>query len=188
MKWAGYCLSSVTVGCGFMKIVACCKVLCFCHLNSFLLCRLTQFTNERDELLRVLERGVGDDESSEEEERLRWWWRRRRVRPRGVVDNFGREEGNDRGEEPQGRGIQTGDSSLSNEQTGYPGESSGVSNGHAKNVKRPPEGGRGGCCKAWATDAGKWRYRAQRSAWPHWVYRQFDAYDLARRAAGMHVI
>lgn len=147
---------------------------------------MTQFASESDELLRVLERGVGDDESSEEEERLRWWWRRRRVRQRGV-DNFSLEEGNDRGEELQGREMQTGDSSLSSEQAGYPGESSGVSNGHATNVKKPPEGGRGGCCKAWATDAGKWKCRAQRSAWPHWVYRQFDAYDLARRAAGMHV-
>ncbi|KAG0596148.1 hypothetical protein M758_UG228700 [Ceratodon purpureus] len=149
-----------------------------------LLRRLTQFASESDELLRVLERGLGDDESSEEEERLRWWWRRRRVRQRGV-ENVGLEEGNDRGEEPQGSGMQRGDLSISSEQAVYNGESSGVSNGHTAHAKRPSEGGRGGCCKAWSTDAGKWRYRAQRSVWPHWVYRQFDAYDLARRAADM---
>jgi len=149
--------------------------------------RLTQFATESHELLRVLERGVGDDESSEEEDRPRWWWRRRRVR-QGGVDNFGFEEGNDRGEEPQvRREMPIGDVSTSDEQPVYPGEPSEVSSGHAANVRRPREGGRGGCCKAWATDAGKWRYRAQRSSWPHWVYRQFDAYDLARRAAGMLV-
>ncbi|XP_024376542.1 uncharacterized protein [Physcomitrium patens] len=148
-----------------------------------LLRRLTRFATESTELLRALERGVAEDESSEEEERLRWWSRRRRVRQRGV-DNF--EVGNDRGEEPQSSGeTQTVDASHSNGRRVYPGESSVVSNGHADNMKRPPEGGRGGCCKAWGTDAGKWRYRAQRSAWPHWVYRQFDAYDLARRAADM---
>lgn len=39
--------------------------------------------------------------------------------------------------------------------------------------------------KAWAADESKWIYRAQRSAWPHWVYRMYDAYNLARRAADM---
>lgn len=146
-------------------------------LKSSLLCRSTRYASESDELLRVLEGGVGDDESSEEEER---WSRRRRVRQRGV-NNFDLEEG----DEPQASGeIQTGDVSQCSEQAGYPGESSGVSNEPTTRGKGPPEGGRGGCCKAWAADAGKWRYRAQRSAWPHWVYRQFDAYDLARRAAG----
>ncbi|KAG0572193.1 hypothetical protein KC19_VG075100 [Ceratodon purpureus] len=146
-----------------------------------LLRRLTQFAGESDELLRVLERGVGDDEISEEEERLTCWWRRNRVGQSGV-EIFAFAERNDGVEEPLGRGIQTGDSSLSSE---YPGESSGVPIGSPTHVKRPPEGGRGGCCKAWSTDAGKWRYKAQCSAWPHWVYRQFDAYDLARRAADM---
>lgn len=142
--------------------------------------RVARYASESDELLGVLDRGVGDDESSEEEERLRWW-SRRRFRQRGV-DSFDLEGS----EEPPARGeIQTGDVSPSSEQAGYPGESSGVTNGNATRVKGPPEGGRGGCCKAWAADAGKWRFKAQRSAWPHWVYRQFDAYDLARRAADM---
>lgn len=171
-------------GCGVMNIVVYCE--CFSLLSKVLsaVCRLTRYASENDELLQVLERGIGDDESSEEEERLRWWSRRRRVRQRGV-DNFDLEEG----EERQARGeMQTGDVFQSSEQSGYPAESSGITNDHATRVKGPPEGGRGGCCKAWATDAGKWRYRAQRSAWPHWVYRQFDAYDLARRAAGMLVL
>lgn len=126
--------------------------------------------HESDDLLRVLERG--DDESSEEEERLRWWWQRRGVRQRGVEN----------GEESQ-RDMQLGDGSDNQDQPMYHGETSGP-NGHVAGVKRPREDGWGGACKAWASDAGKWRHRAQRTAWPHWVYRQFDAYDLARRAAG----
>lgn len=152
-------------------------------LTGILLSRLTQFATESHELLRALERGVGDDKSSEDEERPRWWWRRQ-----GGVENFGLEDGNDRGDEPRvRREMPIADVSNSSEQPIHPGEPSVVSNGHAANGRRPPEGGSGGCCKAWATDAGKWRYRAQRSSWPHWVYRQFDAYDLARRAAGMLV-
>lgn len=38
--------------------------------------------------------------------------------------------------------------------------------------------------KKWRKDASRWGVRAQLTAWPHWVYRQFDAYDLAGRAAG----
>jgi cereblon len=38
---------------------------------------------------------------------------------------------------------------------------------------------------AWSKDARKLVLRAQHSAWPQWVYHQYDAYDLARRAAGM---
>jgi cereblon len=56
--------------------------------------------------------------------------------------------------------------------------------GGAIGVERLLEGSWGGACKAWAVDESKWRWRAQRTAWPHWVYRQFDAYELARRAAG----
>jgi cereblon len=59
-----------------------------------------------------------------------------------------------------------------------------VDNCNAIGVKRPREGGWGGACKAWVADESKWSLRAQRTAWPHWVYRQFDAYELARRAAG----
>ncbi|CAK9881905.1 unnamed protein product [Sphagnum jensenii] len=60
-----------------------------------------------------------------------------------------------------------------------------VDYGNGSGLKRPGEGGWGGARKAWAVDASKWRWRAQRTAWPHWVYSQFDAYELARRAADM---
>lgn len=36
----------------------------------------------------------------------------------------------------------------------------------------------------WRKDASRWNKRAQLTALPHWVYRQYDTYDLARRAAG----
>ncbi|GBG76201.1 hypothetical protein CBR_g21950 [Chara braunii] len=39
--------------------------------------------------------------------------------------------------------------------------------------------------EAWKLDARKNRLRPQLSAWPYWVYRLHDAYDLARRAADM---
>lgn len=44
--------------------------------------------------------------------------------------------------------------------------------------------GWGGVCRAWAVDESRWQLRAQRTSWPHWVYRMYDAYDLARRAMG----
>jgi cereblon len=44
--------------------------------------------------------------------------------------------------------------------------------------------GWGGACKAWASDESKFLFRIQRTALPHWVYRMYDAYALARRAAG----
>ncbi|XP_068643537.1 uncharacterized protein [Aristolochia californica] len=39
--------------------------------------------------------------------------------------------------------------------------------------------------KAWAADEPKWLHRAPRAFWSHWVYRMYDAYSLARRAADM---
>ncbi|CAK9861885.1 unnamed protein product [Sphagnum jensenii] len=38
---------------------------------------------------------------------------------------------------------------------------------------------------AWSKDARKSVLRAQCSAWLQWVYRQYDAYDLARRSADL---
>ena len=38
----------------------------------------------------------------------------------------------------------------------------------------------------WREDAARNSMKAQLAFWPHWVYRQFDAYDLARRAAGKY--
>nr|XP_024396736.1 protein cereblon-like isoform X4 [Physcomitrium patens] len=141
---------------------------------------------ENEDLLRVLVRDVGDDDSSEEEERPRHDWRTRRVRRRGE-ENGGLEVEIYRGAESVVMGdvlpVDRMDALLSNaDQTMHGGESSG---GQVAGVKRPREGGWGAACKAWATDAGKWRHRAQCTPWPHWVYRQFDAYDLARRAADM---
>ena len=154
--------------------------------DHFLLGRLTGISTENNEFILALQRVGGEDESSEEEEEQRWW-SRRRILQRGV-ENVGLGEGNDTAEEVQARtDTQRDDALQSNEQPAFPGESSEMSSGHVANVRRPREGGHGGCCKAWTTDAKNWSHRAPRSAWPHWVYRQFDAYDLARRAAGMLV-
>ena len=38
--------------------------------------------------------------------------------------------------------------------------------------------------RMWRKDASRWSMRAQLTALPHWVYRQYDTFDLARRAAG----
>ena len=38
--------------------------------------------------------------------------------------------------------------------------------------------------RMWRKDAFRWSKRAQLTALPHWVYRQYDTFDLARRAAG----
>ncbi|KAH9559676.1 hypothetical protein CY35_06G070900 [Sphagnum magellanicum] len=60
-----------------------------------------------------------------------------------------------------------------------------VINGLVTHPHRPPDGVWGNAHMAWRKDARKSVLRAQRSAWPQWVYRQYDAYDLARRAADM---
>lgn len=39
--------------------------------------------------------------------------------------------------------------------------------------------------RMWRKDAFRWSKRAQLTALPHWVYRQYDTFDLARRAADM---
>ncbi|KAF3791845.1 cereblon protein [Nymphaea thermarum] len=39
--------------------------------------------------------------------------------------------------------------------------------------------------QAWAADESKWLCRAQKSFWPHWVYKMYDVDILARRAADM---
>ncbi|KAL3679706.1 hypothetical protein R1sor_022662 [Riccia sorocarpa] len=124
-------------------------------------------------------RGGGEDESSEEEERLRWWWRlrrdgrnRRRREPR-------RETRTPRDGPPQGI-VESSPEPMDQ------GETSGTSNGAGpSNKKLKLDGAWGGACKVWAADEKKWLRRAQRTAWPHWVYRMYDAYDLARRAADM---
>ena len=155
-------------------------------INVIVSCRPNEDASESEDLLRVLERGVGDDESSEEDERPGFWGNRR-VRRRGE-ENGGLEVESYRGEQVTAA-VQSNVNQVSSimeavAQPLYTGEPSAAVGGHVAGVKRPREGGWGAACKAWATDARKWRHRAQCSAWPHWVYRQFDAYELARRAAG----
>lgn len=135
---------------------------------------------DEQRLVLTTHRSVSDqaterEESSEEEGRLRWWWRPRRS-DRSLLEHEGRREG--RLENDVERTVETMNQ----------GEASATSVGtavEARPTKRTKlDGGWGGACKAWAADENKWIYRAQLSTWPHWVYRMYDAYDLARRAAG----
>ncbi|KAH8962406.1 hypothetical protein BDL97_05G100700 [Sphagnum fallax] len=142
--------------------------------------RFTQFAAASDDLLRVIEREMGD-ENDDEEERLRWLWRIQRVHHSGLQTLGHDGEGNAVGEGSQR--VENQDSEeMDRQEQGAP---VAQNSGSAIGVERLLEGSWGGACKAWAVDESKWRWRAQRTAWPHWVYRQFDAYELARRAADM---
>ncbi|KAJ7569659.1 hypothetical protein O6H91_01G087600 [Diphasiastrum complanatum] len=100
---------------------------------------------------------------SEDVEPLLWWRRQQRFPGRGE------------------RSETSGDWNENDQ-----GESSGALNSILPVRKKARiDWGWGGACKAWASDESKWMFRAQRTAWPHWVYRMFDAYDLSRRAADM---
>ncbi|KAG6542344.1 hypothetical protein Mapa_016270 [Marchantia paleacea] len=133
--------------------------------------------DSNDPWQRVVDRGAGEDESSEEEERLRWWWRLRRGDRRRPVRRQYREP---RREDRTGQEVESSSEPVDQ------GETSVTGNGGAQGNKRPKlDGAWGGACKAWAADESKWLHRAQRTTWPHWVYRMYDAYDLARRAADM---
>ncbi|CAM6105665.1 unnamed protein product [Calypogeia fissa] len=135
-----------------------------------------QFVSDHEHLLTLGERGTGDDESSEEEERLRWWWRLRRSDGRNSAPRRRQEERREQEAESTAEMTNQGDASTTGH--GLPGL--------ARPSKRLRlEGGWGGACKAWAADESTWMHRAQLSTWPHWVYRMYDAYDLARRAADM---
>lgn len=50
--------------------------------------------------------------------------------------------------------------------------------------KRSADVGQGAARQAWAADESKWLCRAQKSFWPHWVYKMYDVDILGRRAAG----
>ncbi|KAG0578077.1 hypothetical protein M758_5G197300 [Ceratodon purpureus] len=50
---------------------------------------------------------------------------------------------------------------------------------------RPQGGPYANAYRMWRKDASRWSMRAQLTALPHWVYRQYDTFDLARRAADM---
>ncbi|KAH9570350.1 hypothetical protein CY35_02G035200 [Sphagnum magellanicum] len=141
--------------------------------------RLTQFAAASDDLLRVIESEMGDEENNEEEERLEGLWQTRRVRRRGLPGHGGEVHVAGAGSESV---YNPESEEMDNREQEIPLT---VDNCNAIGVKRPREGCWGGACKAWAADESKWSLRAQRTAWPHWVYRQFDAYELARRAADM---
>ncbi|MCO5612818.1 hypothetical protein L7F22_067089 [Adiantum nelumboides] len=113
---------------------------------------------------------VDEGSASEDDETSpRWWWGLRRdVRnqPRQAerVDNL------------DAARFLSGGSDCSANETPFQKQ---------KHRRRSVEADWGGACKAWALDESKWLLRPQQTAWPHWVYRMFDAYSLARRAADM---
>ncbi|CAM6024635.1 unnamed protein product [Sphagnum balticum] len=134
-----------------------------------------------NDLLRVIQREMGDEESNDEEGRLHWLGQIQRVHHQGPETPGHDGEGLVAGEALGSVENQESEDMDSQDQ----GTPLAVDYGNGSGLKRPGEGGWGGACKAWAVDASKWRWRAQRTAWPHWVYSQFDAYELARRAADM---
>ncbi|KAH8955294.1 hypothetical protein BDL97_08G129100 [Sphagnum fallax] len=143
--------------------------------------RLTQFAAASNDLLRVIQREMGGEENNDEEGRLHWLGQIQRVHHQ-VPETPGHD----------GEGLVAGEGlgSVENlESEDMDSQDQGtplaLDYGNGSGLKRPGEGGWGGARKAWAVDASKWRWRAQRTAWPHWVYSQFDAYELARRAADM---
>lgn len=131
-----------------------------------------QLVTGNEQLLRLGERETGDEESSEEEERLRWWWRLRGSDGRDSAQWPRQEERTEPEAESTAEVTNQGDASTTGNVFARP----------SKRLRR--DGGWGGACRAWAADESTWMRRAQLSAWPHWVYRMYDAYDLARRAAG----
>ncbi len=141
---------------------------------------MTQFAAASNDLLRVIQREMGGEENNDEEGRLHWLGQIQRVHHQ-VPETPGHD----------GEGLVAGEGlgSVENlESEDMDSQDQGtplaLDYGNGSGLKRPGEGGWGGARKAWAVDASKWRWRAQRTAWPHWVYSQFDAYELARRAAG----
>eukprot|EP00249_Psilotum_nudum_P021742 c28226_g1_i3 orf=384-2126(-) len=135
---------------------------------------INRLASVADELLHSAE-DTNEENSSEDETRHRWWWRRRANR-RISVGHTRQEQRNLRPSEVSRDDSVADDHSESME---------AISGSSSLGKRRKIDGGWGGACKAWAADEAKWMRRAQCSAWPHWVYRMYDAYDLARRAADM---
>jgi hypothetical protein len=128
-------------------------------------CRAIQFASKNDELLQALEE---DSDSSDKASA----WGRRRVRQRLDPASPGTSmEGSQQVEDLGSLGRRSQEA-IKKTPPVTPGQ-------------RLPNGVWGTARTAWSKDARKLVLRAQRSAWPQWVYRQYDAYDLARRAAGM---
>uniref|UniRef100_A0A0C9RGI6 Protein cereblon n=1 Tax=Wollemia nobilis TaxID=56998 RepID=A0A0C9RGI6_9CONI len=140
---------------------------------------LLDSTYEEEPLVRGVQRqptdmdenahpGIRDDElSSSDEENVSGWWRQRRP--------------NRRHSRRSPRELNH-DISNAKDNESRSGENSSV---QLERKDSSNDGVWGGAGKAWAADESKWKYRAQISAWPHWVYRMYDAYSLARRAADM---
>ncbi|MCO5589420.1 hypothetical protein L7F22_043387 [Adiantum nelumboides] len=108
-----------------------------------------------------------DDESSP-----RWWWSLRR----DIRNQSSQPRQAERVDNLDAARFLSGGSDFSANETPFQKQ---------KHRRRSVEADWGGACKAWALDESKWLLRPQQTAWPHWVYRMFDAYSLARRAADM---
>ncbi|GLJ30781.1 hypothetical protein SUGI_0610650 [Cryptomeria japonica] len=142
---------------------------------------LSDSTVEKEPFVRRLQRqvqstdmgeqghpGIGDDELSSDEENMIGWQRPRRSHRR-----------NSRNAPQQSLSDGISDTNCNDSKSD---EKSTVQLERKQSSK---DGGWGGAGKAWVADDLKWRYRAPCAAWPQWVYRMYDAYSLARRAADM---
>lgn len=120
--------------------------------------------------------GPRDDEFSGSDEEIvtGFWWRQRRLHRRNSRQSPGHSQ------RPPGYSLSQSISETNRNDNRDGGDSPLLERKQSSN-----DGGWGGAGKAWAADESKWIYRAQCSAWPHWVYRMYDAYNLARRAADM---
>eukprot|EP00252_Welwitschia_mirabilis_P018089 TRINITY_DN40278_c0_g1_i1.p1 TRINITY_DN40278_c0_g1~~TRINITY_DN40278_c0_g1_i1.p1 ORF type:complete len:568 (-),score=122.60 TRINITY_DN40278_c0_g1_i1:122-1825(-) len=116
--------------------------------------------------------GMRDEESSDSDEYILTW---RRQRPLGVVRDALRLSGSAY-EQLASWPLPRIDPHASRHGKATPSMVKKLSSN---------EEGWGNASKAWRHDYSKWKHRAQHSAWPYWVYRMFDAYDLARRVADM---
>ncbi|KAI5057766.1 hypothetical protein GOP47_0027781 [Adiantum capillus-veneris] len=115
---------------------------------------------------------VDDGSASEDDETSpRWWWSSRRDRRNWSSQSRQAE----RVDNSDGARILSGGSDCSASESTFQEEP----------CRQSVEADWGGACKAWASDESKWLLRPPRTSWPHWVYRMFDAYNLARRAADM---
>jgi hypothetical protein len=128
-------------------------------------CRAIQCASKKDELLQALE------EDSESSDKASAWGRRRVWQCLNPASPGTSMEGSQQVEDLGSLGRQSQEA-IKKTPLVTPGQ-------------RLPNGVWGTACTAWSKDARKSVLRAQRSAWPQWVYHQCDAYDLAHRAAGM---
>lgn len=142
-------------------------------------CREGELGSESEDIARVLDE-EGDDEGEyqdEQDEAPEWLFERPTVRQSlGDGAAIGR-----RLEER--RRVQRLPSEGRNREE-QPGEAAALVSGPADRGLIPRDGVWVNAYAKWREDAARNSLKAQLAFWPHWVYRQFDAYDLARRAAG----